>query len=92
MSPARRAAAAARAATPIIGSGRMHLQVTTLIEASAHTLTTVRRRRTTNTAGGLDDTLLFFEESRLEMGITMPSSQVTLFLPSVDPRRGFRLY
>ena len=50
-------AAAAAAAMTVTGPGRMHLQVTTLNETSAHTRTTaVRRRGTTNSAGGLDDT------------------------------------
>jgi hypothetical protein len=66
----------------------MHLQVTTLIEASG---------RLSGGAGqqirpaGLMK-LYYFLKSQLEMGISMPSSQETLFLPSVDPRRGFRLY
>ena len=50
-------AAAASAATTVAGSGRMHLQVTTLNETSAQTRTTaVRRRGATKSAGGLDDT------------------------------------
>ena len=39
---------------PITGSERMHLQVTTLIETSAHTRTTaVGRRGTAKSSGGL---------------------------------------
>ncbi len=50
-------AAAAATTVTVTGSGRMHLQVTTLNETSADTRTTaVRWRGTTNSAGGLDDT------------------------------------
>ena len=85
-----RAAAAARLpGRPRLG--RMHLQVTTLIEASGRLSGGAGQQIRPAGPGGLDETLLFMK-SQLEMGISMPSSQETLFLPSVDPRRGFRLY